>query len=125
MCRSYRDSSVICKLGKRMGSTKLIRYLNDRFRSTFQGGQIVLTRGIRALPQEEITEILSKVSNFNDFNSSNDPYFEHDCAYLEYKGMKIIWKIDYYDKEYEYASENPADITKTNRVLTVMLADEY
>lgn len=108
-----------------MGSTKLIRYLNDRFRSTFQGGQIVLTRGIRALPQEEITEILSKVSNFNDFNSSNDPYFEHDCAYLEYKGMKIIWKIDYYDKEYEYASEDPADITKTNRVLTVMLADEY
>ena len=39
--------------------------------------------------------------------------------------MKIIWKIDYYDKEYEYASEDPADITKTNRVLTVMLADEY
>lgn len=108
-----------------MGSTKLIRYLNDRFRSTFQGGKVVLTRGIRALSQEEITEILSKVSNFNDFNSSNDPYFEHDCACLEYKGMKIIWKIDYYDKEYEYASEDPADITKTNRVLTIMLADEY
>ena len=30
-----------------MGSTKLIRYLNDRFRSTFQGGQVVLTTGIR------------------------------------------------------------------------------
>ena len=55
-----------------MGSTTLIRYLNDRFRSTFQGGKVVLTRGIRALPQKEITEILSKVSNFNDFNSSND-----------------------------------------------------
>lgn len=108
-----------------MGSTKLIRYLNDRFRSTFQGGQVVLTRGIRALPQEEITEILSKVSNFNDFNSDNDPYFEHDGAAFEYNNMKIIWKIDYYDKEYEYASKDPADITKTNRVLTVMLADEY
>ena len=48
-----------------------------------------------------------------------------DDAAFEYNDMKIIWKIDYYDKEYEYASEDPADITKTNRVLTVMLADEY
>ena len=75
-----------------MGSTKLIRYLNDRFRSTFQGGQVVLTRGIRALPQEEITEILSKVSNFNDFNSDNDPYFEHDGAAFEYNNMKSSGK---------------------------------
>lgn len=35
-----------------MGSTTLIRYLKDRFRSTFQGGKVVLTRGIRALPQK-------------------------------------------------------------------------
>lgn len=108
-----------------MGSTKLIRYLNDRFRSTFQGGQVVLTRGIRALPQEEIMEILSKVSNFNDFNSSNDPYNERDFGNFKYHNKQILWKIDYYDKEYEYASEDPADITKTNRVLTIMLADEY
>ena len=108
-----------------MGSTRLIRYLNDRFRSTFQGGQVVLTTGIKSLPQEEITEILTKVSKFNDFNSSNDPYSEHDCAAFEYNGKNILWKIDYYDKEYIYASEDPADITKTNRVLTIMLADEY
>lgn len=108
-----------------MGNTKLIRYLNDRFRSTFQGGQVMLTIGIRTLPQEEITEILTRVSTFKDFNSSNDPYSEHDCASFEHNGKNIIFKIDYYDKEYEYASEDPADITKTNRVLTVMLAEEY
>lgn len=108
-----------------MGSTTLIRYLNDRFRSTFQGGKIVLTRGIRALPQEEIAEILSKVSNFNDFNSSNDPYNERDFGNFKYHNKQIFWKIDYYDTDYVYASEDPADITKTNRVLTLMLADEY
>ena len=38
---------------------------------------------------------------------------------------QIIFKIDYYDKNYEYASENPADVSKTARVLTIMLADDY
>lgn len=125
MCRSYRDSSIICKLGEIMGSTKLIRYLNDRFRSTFQGGKVVLTRGIRALPQEEITEILSKVSKFNDFNSSNDPYNERDFGNFKYHNKQILWKVDYYDTDYVYASEDPADIMKTKRLLTILTTDEY
>lgn len=108
-----------------MGSTKLIRYLNDRFRSTFQGGQVVLSRGIRALPKMDVAAIMLLVSTYDDFTAANDPYFEHDGASFEYNGKKIIWKIDYYDKDYEYLSPDPADITKTNRVLTIMLADEY
>lgn len=108
-----------------MGSTTLIRYLNDRFRLTFQGGKVVLTRGIRALPQEEITEILSKVSNFNDFNSSNAPYNERDFENFKYHNKQILWKIDYYDTDYVYASEDPADIMKTKRLLTILTADEY
>ena len=105
-------------------NSKITQLINDNFRRTFQGGKIVLTRGIRALPKMEIAEIMLKVSKFNDFTTANDPYEEHDYGSFEYKGNKIIWKIDYYDKKYEYASENPADVTKTNRVLTVMLADE-
>lgn len=97
-----------------MGSTTLIRYLNDRFRSTFQGGKVVLTRGIRALPQEEITEILSKVSNFNDF-----------IGKFKYHNKQILWKVDYYDTDYVYASEDPADIMKTKRLLTILTTDEY
>lgn len=97
-----------------MGSTTLIRYLNDRFRSTFQGGKVVLTRGIRALPQEEITELLSKVSNFNDF-----------IGKFKYHNKQILWKVDYYDTDYVYASEDPADIMKTKRLLTILTTDEY
>ena len=106
-------------------SSKIIQLINDNFRRTLQGGKVVLTRGIRALPQDDIAEIMLRVSRFNDFTTANDYYGEHDYAHFTYKGQKIIWKIDYYDKNYEYASENPADVSKTARVLTVMLASEY
>ncbi len=106
-------------------SHKITQLINDTFRKTFQGGKVVLTRGIRALSKTEVAEIMLKVSKFNDFTVANDPYEEHDYGAFEYHGKKICWKIDYYDKNYEYSSKNPADVTKTNRVLTIMLADDY
>ena len=39
-------------------SKKIIQLINDNFRKTFQGGKIVLTRGIRALPKEDINQII-------------------------------------------------------------------
>ena len=36
-----------------------------------------------------------------------------------------MWKIDYYDRDLCYYSNDPTDITKTIRVMTVMLAEEY
>lgn len=55
----------------------------------------------------------------------NEQFNEHDFGSFDYNGEKIYWKIDYYDKSYQYLSENPANPEVTNRVLTVMLADEY
>ncbi len=108
-----------------MNKTEMIRKLNDDFRSSFKGGKVMLTIGIRAKSDVEQTEILERVVNFNDFNKKNDPYGEHDCASFMYNGEKIIWKIDYYDKNHEFLSDNPADPTITNRVLTIMTAEEY
>ena len=102
-----------------------IKTLNDNFRKTFIGGRVMLTSGIRAKTQDEIAEILEKVRSFDNFTTANDPYGEHDFGSFDYKGQKIFFKIDYYDLNYEYTSENPADPTITNRVLTIMLADEY
>ena len=99
-----------------------IKTLNDNFRKTFIGGRVMLTSGIRAKTQDEIAEILAKVRSFDNFTTANDPYGEHDFGSLDYKGQKIFWKMDYYDLNYEYMSENPADPTITNRVLTIMLA---
>lgn len=108
-----------------MDKTAKIRQLNDDFRTSFRGGKVMLTLGIRSKSDEEQTEILERVLNFNDFNKSNDPYQEHDFGKFEHKGEKIIWKIDYYDKSLRYGSENASDATITTRVLTVMTADEY
>ncbi|MCQ2740708.1 MAG: DUF3768 domain-containing protein [Alphaproteobacteria bacterium] len=62
---------------------------------------------------------------FSDFNEENDPYGEHDFGSFTYKNDKIYWKIDYYDLNCEYLSEDPSNPNVTNRILTVMLAEEY
>ena len=102
-----------------------IQTLNDNFRKTFTGGRVLLTAGIDSKPVDDIANIMMLVRNFNNFTPDNDPYGEHDFGSLIYKGDKIFWKIDYYDLNNEYLSENPADPTITNRVLTIMLAEEY
>ncbi len=102
-----------------------IKTLNDNFRKTFIGGRVMLTSGIRAKTQDEIAEILEKVRSFDNFTTANDPYGEHDFGSFDYKGQKIFFKIDYYDLNYEYMSENPADPTITNQVLIIMLASDY
>lgn len=98
---------------------------NDTFRQTMQGGKILLTNGVQSLPIEDVAVIISKVKNFNAFTEDNDPYGEHDFGCLEYKGLQIFWKIDLYDLNYEFYSPKPDDEVQTNRVLTILLAEEY
>lgn len=102
-----------------------IATLNDNFRKSFIGGQVLLTAGIAAMSSEDKANIISMVQNFNDFTPSNDPYGEHDFLSIDYKGNKIFAKIDYYDLNYEFMSKNPANPDITNRVLSIMLAEEY
>ena len=102
-----------------------IKTLNDNLRKHLIGGKIVLTQGIEAKTYEEIAEIMLKIRHFNNFTPDNDPYNEHDFGRFDYKGETIYFKIDYYDKNYQYLSEDPANPDVTNRVMTVMLASEY
>ena len=105
--------------------SRQIATLNDAFRTTFNGGILVLTVGIQALPEEVQVEILYKVRTFDKFTPDNDPHGEHDCGSLMVQGHRVFWKIDYCDLNMEYHSENPADPGVTNRILTVMLSGEY
>ena len=108
-----------------MNKTDKIRQLNDILRTTFTGGRILTTIGIRRKPVEDVACILSMVRSFNKFNKNNDPYSQHDYASFSFKGDVIIWKIDYYDKNYRYHSDDPSNPDITERVLTIMRADEY
>lgn len=102
-----------------------IRVLNDNFRSTFIGGQVVMTQGVHEFPLDVKANVLLMVRSFNDFTGDNDPYGEHDFGSIEVAGETFFWKIDYYDIDCRYGSEDPTDPDRTTRVLTIMLAAEY
>lgn len=102
-----------------------IAKLNDAFRSTFQGGKVMMTKGVASLSEETQAVILIAVREFNTFTPDDDPHGEHDFGSIVVSGNHCFWKIDYYDATLEFGSENPADPAKTTRVLTIMLSDEY
>jgi hypothetical protein len=99
--------------------------LNDNFRSTFVGGVVQLTSGVDALCREVKAKVLRRVREFKHFNEDNDPHGEHDFGSFNIAGSRFFFKIDYYDRELSNGSEDPADTSKTARVLTIMLASEY
>lgn len=101
-----------------------IATLNDNFRKSFIGGQVLLTAGIAAMSSEDKANIISMVQNFNDFTEDNNVYGERDFGSFDYKGEKILWKIDYYDLNHKYMSEDPSNPDITNRVLTIMTVYE-
>ena len=109
-----------------MSSTATIRELNDAFRTTFSGnGDVYLTRGIAALAGGRADRDRARVQTFDAFTPDNDPHYEHDFGSFEHAGKKVFWKIDYYDRDLRYDSPDPADERQHERILTVMLAEEY
>jgi len=111
--------------------TEAIRDLNDRFRKGDNSipGQVLMTAGVQSLididPKMRLAQVIGAVRSFNEFSKDNDPHHEHDFGALEILGKKLFWKIDYYAPDMLHGSEDPSDITKTVRVLTIMLASEY
>ena len=108
-------------------SRERIRELNDAFRKILDPtlGRMMLTAGVNALPSDVRAVAIRKVATFDAFNADNDPHNEHDFGSFELAGDKFFWKIDYYDRNLEFGSDDPADPARTTRVLTLMLAMEY
>ena len=102
-----------------------IRALNDDLRQHLIGGGAVITLGVAALGQDAVDRIVQAVAAFDDFCHVNDPYEEHDFGSFEAEGKTIFFKIDYFDRTLTYHSPDPADPAVTERVITIMLADEY
>jgi hypothetical protein len=84
-----------------------------------------ISRQIAALPEMVKASALAKLAKFNDFTPENDPHREHDFLSFEHCTLSFFWKCDYYNKEMDGGSEDPADPDKTTRVGTLMLAEDY
>jgi hypothetical protein len=90
------------------------------------GGRIgrPMTAGVAALPASDQAAILAKVIAHDEFTEDNDPHCEHDFGVRSRRATHLL-ETHYYDQSLEYGSEDPADLAKTTRVLTIMPADEY
>jgi hypothetical protein len=102
-----------------------IRALNDQLRQNFAEGIAVMTPGVAALGAEAVERIVKTIAVFDDFCHANDPHEEHDFGSFEADGHMIMFKIDYYDQNLSMHSADPADPAVTQRVITIMLAEEY
>jgi len=108
-----------------------IRELNDQFRRTFTGGAICITRAVSE--RCDVNAVLAAVQAFDSFSESGDPYREHDFGALEIpRGIEpgaeaatLFFKIDYYSNDMQHGSPDASDPKVTQRILTVMMADEY
>ena len=107
--------------------TDRIRALNDNLRQNISGGaaHAVMTAGVAALGAQAVARIVKTIETFDDFCHANDPHQERDFGSFKADGHTIFFKIDYYDRTMTMHSPDPADATVTERVITIMLAEEY
>jgi len=103
----------------------LMRTINDELRQNLTSGTALITPGIAALGAEAVARIVKTIAVYDDFCHANDPYEEHDFGSFEVDGHTIFFKIDYFDPNLEFGSDDAADPEKATRVLTLMLAEEY
>jgi hypothetical protein len=125
--------------GAVMTRAERIARLNDLARRAMGiASAVVATEGISALSEADQSRLRELVETFDAFTPGNDPYGERDFGTI-YQGVDgvwstsrpvdvaatVFWKIDAYDRELRFGSEDAADPAVTRRVLTIMLASEY
>ena len=122
-----------------LSQSERIARLNDRARQTVGLACVaVATEGFRALPEQDQSRVRELVETFDAFTPENDPYGERDfgAIFQDDKGRwttmrparpaeTVFWKIDAYDRDLQFGSDDPANPAVTRRVLTIMLASEY
>ena len=108
-------------------NTARIRDLNDAFRKnpTRSLGRLMITASVAARGDSFVRTALEALAKFDTFTPDNDPHREHDFGIFDAGGVKLYFKIDYFDAACQYGSEDPSDPAKTTRVMTIMLPEDY
>ena len=97
--------------------TARIARLNDRARQAMGlTCTAFVTVGFRSLPDADQSRVRELIETYDAFDEDSDPHGERE---------RVFWKLDYYDRDLRFGSEDPANPAVTRRVLTIMLSDEY
>ena len=122
--------------------TARIARLNDLARRSMGVAcTAIATLGFRSLPDTDQSRVRELIETYDTFDEGNDPHGERDFGTIyqlgdgrwtterpkirDDKRERVFWKLDYYDRDLRFASEDAADPAKTRRVLIIMLAEEY
>ena len=122
--------------------TARIARLNDMARSAMGVAcNAVATVGFRSLSASDQSSVRELIETYDAFDEDNDPHGERDFGTIYQLGCgrwtterprvredereRVFWKLDYYDREMRFGSEDAANPAITRRVLTIMLSDEY
>jgi hypothetical protein len=74
--------------GERLNSPSIAE-LNDEYRRT---GLPILTMSVFLLPDFE--SVIQSVREYEDFDTNNDPYGEHDFGAFNWGNYRVFWKSD-------------------------------
>jgi hypothetical protein len=122
--------------------TARIARLNDRARQAMGlACTAYVTVGFRSLPEADQSRVRELIETYDAFDEDGDPHGERDFGAIyklacgrwtterpkvrEDERERVFWKLDYYDRDLQFGSDDPANPAITRRVLTIMLADEY
>ena len=122
--------------------TARIARLNDLARSAMGVAcTAVATVGFRSLPDADQSRMREMIETYDAFDEDNDPHSERDFGTIYQLGdgrwtterprlddderERVFWRLDYYDRQMQFASDDAANPEITRRVLTIMLSDEY
>ncbi len=122
--------------------TARIARLNDLARSAMGVAcTAIATVGFRSLPTSDQSRVRELIETYDAFTEDNDPHGERDFGTIYQLGdgrwtterprlrederERVFWKLDYYDRQMQFASDDATNPAVTRRVLTIMLADEY
>ncbi|MEH6758310.1 MAG: DUF3768 domain-containing protein [Parasphingorhabdus sp.] len=135
-------SNVIENRAGAREQTARIARLNDLARRAMGiACTAVATVGFRSLPEDDQSQVRELIETYDAFTEDNDPHGERDFGTIYQLGdgswtterprsqdeerERVFWKLDYYDRDMQFASEDAANPAITRRVLTIMLSDEY
>ena len=129
-------------LARQRERTARIARLNDRARQAMGlACTAFVTFGFRSLPDADQSRVRELIETYDAFDEDSDPHGERDFGAVYQLGdgrwtterprlrdderERVFWKLDYYDRDLRFGSDDAANPAVTRRVLTIMLADEY
>ena len=113
----------------------LVARQNDQFRrwhtigerkpGIYIPGKSVWTASFEAEPAAFKRAALQAIGAIAQFAPENDPEGFHDFGSVEVDGRAVWFKIDAYDQDYHYGADDPADLSRTRRILTVLFPSDW